>query len=56
MGVEEGCGQGCGLLYELVECIHAPYCQLLVRYPAMETHLLKHKLHNIDMVSEWVWC
>ena len=37
-------------LFRLMECVHGPYCQLLVRYPAMETVLLKHKLHGVDMV------
>ena len=39
-------------LFGLVECVHSPYCQLLVRYPNMETQSLKHKLHLLDMVRE----
>ncbi len=38
-------------LFRLVECVHAPYCQLLVRYPAMETKMLRQQLHGVDLVS-----
>ena len=44
-GVAEG-----EALLEMVECVHSPYCQLLVRYPTMETQLLKQQLHTINMV------
>lgn len=39
-------------LFLLVECIHTPYCQLLVRYSSMETQVLKHNLHKVDLVSQ----
>ena len=45
-------GSGSEQLFQLVECVHAPYGQLLVRYPVtMETNALKHKLHGVNLVS-----
>lgn len=44
-------GEGGGeALLGLVECVHGPFCQLLVRYPAMETHLLKQQLQTVNLV------
>ena len=37
-------------VFGFVEAIHSPYCQLLVKYPAMETQLLKHQLHSVEVV------
>ena len=48
---EVGGSSDVGRLFQLIEGIHTPYCQLLVRYPVMETVLLKHKLHDINIVS-----
>lgn len=39
-------------IFQLVECVHSPFCQLLVRYPAMETHALKHSTQKWDTVSQ----
>ena len=49
-----GCGQSLEGVYLLVESIHSPYCQLLVKYPSMETQLLRHQLHSVQLVGrEW---
>ena len=37
-------------VFVFVEAVHSPYCQLLVKYPAMETQLLKHQLHALQVV------
>ena len=50
-GEKEGACQGEALL-ELVGCVHGPYCQSLVRYPAMETQMLKQQLLKIDLVRD----
>ncbi len=47
---EEACVGGNAIL-ELVECVHGPYCQLLVKYPTMETHMLKQQLHSVNLVK-----
>ena len=45
-------GLGAENLFQLIECVHSPYCQLLVRYPGiMETNSLRHKLHSVNLVS-----
>lgn len=49
-----GCGQSLEGVYLLVESIHSPYCQLLVKYPAMETQLLRHQLHSVQLVGSHV--
>jgi hypothetical protein len=46
-----GCGQSLEGVYLLVESIHSPYCQLLVKYPSMETQLLRHQLHSVKLVG-----
>ncbi len=57
MGVAKEEGESGDNLFQLVECVHAPYCQLLVRYSVtMETNTLKHKLHNVNLVSVWRIC
>ncbi|XP_064395035.1 conserved oligomeric Golgi complex subunit 7-like [Halichondria panicea] len=38
-------------VFVFVEAVHSPYCQLLVKYPAMETQLLKHQLHALQVSS-----
>ena len=51
MGIVEGVQEERRLgLFHLMESIHRPFCQQLVRYPAMETHLLRQQLHSIDLV------
>lgn len=50
VGGAKGEEPGSESVFGVVECIHMPYCQVLVRYPSLESLLLKHKLHNIDMV------
>lgn len=45
-----GCGQPMEGLYLLVESIHSPYCQSLVKYHNMELQLLRHQLHSIQLV------
>ena len=37
-------------VFAFVEAVHSPYCQLLVKYPTMETQLLKHQLHTLQVV------
>ena len=46
-----GCGQSLEGVYLLVESVHSPYCQLLVKYPTMETQLLRHQLHSVQLVG-----
>ena len=46
-----GCGQPLDGVYVLVESIHSPFCQLLVKYHSMETQLLRQQLHSIPLVS-----
>ena len=46
-----GCGQPMDGVYLLVESVHSPYCQLLVKYHSMEQKLLRQQLHSIQLVS-----
>ena len=46
-----GCGQSLEGVYLLVESVHSPYCQLLVKYPSMETQLLRRQLHSVQLVG-----
>ena len=46
-----GCGQSLDDgVYLLIESVHSPYCQLLVKYQSMETQLLRHQLHSVQLV------
>ena len=46
-----GCGQSLDdSVYLLIESVHSPYCQLLVKYHSMETQLLRHQLHSVQLV------
>ena len=37
-------------VYDVVEAVHAPYCQLLVHYPMMEAQVFSQKLKMLGLV------
>ena len=38
-------------LFSLVEAVHVPFCQLLIRYPLLEQQTLTSRLRHLQLVG-----